>query len=50
MKVVIKEAQKAGENTLITVNCLDKTGLGCDLCWIILLFGSVLLKEIQGLR
>ena len=32
MHVVIKEAQKAGENTLITVNCPDKTGLGCDLC------------------
>ena len=24
MHVVIKEAQKAGENTLITVNCLDQ--------------------------
>ncbi|GKB97017.1 ACT domain-containing protein ACR10-like protein [Tanacetum coccineum] len=42
--VVIKEAQKAGENTLITVNCPDKTGLGCDLCRIILLFGLSIVK------
>lgn len=42
--VVIKEAQKAGENTLITVNCPDKTGLGCDLCRIILLFGLSIAK------
>ncbi|KVI06877.1 ACT domain-containing protein ACR10-like [Cynara cardunculus var. scolymus] len=37
--VLIKEAEKAGDNTIITVNCPDKTGLGCDLCRIILLFG-----------
>lgn len=37
--VLIKEAEKEGELTVITVNCPDKTGLGCDLCRIILLFG-----------
>ncbi|KAJ9159896.1 hypothetical protein P3X46_025349 [Hevea brasiliensis] len=37
--VVISEAEKPGESTVITVNCPDKTGLGCDLCRIILLFG-----------
>lgn len=37
--VLIKEAEKAEAHTVITVNCPDKTGLGCDLCRIILLFG-----------
>ncbi|XP_057789500.1 ACT domain-containing protein ACR10-like [Salvia miltiorrhiza] len=37
--VVIKEAEGDCEHTVITVNCPDKTGLGCDLCRIILLFG-----------
>ncbi|KAL5801808.1 hypothetical protein ACOSQ3_033440 [Xanthoceras sorbifolium] len=37
--VVISQAEKPGEATVITVNCPDKTGLGCDLCRIILLFG-----------
>lgn len=37
--VVISEPKKAGEFTVITVNCPDRTGLGCDLCRIILLFG-----------
>lgn len=37
--VLIKEAGREGESTVITVNCPDKTGLGCDLCRIILLFG-----------
>ncbi|CAH1443802.1 unnamed protein product [Lactuca virosa] len=42
--VLIKEAEKAGDKTLITVNCPDKTGLGCDLCRIILLFGLSIAK------
>ncbi|XP_076921332.1 ACT domain-containing protein ACR10-like [Bidens hawaiensis] len=42
--VVIKEPQTPGDNTLITVNCPDKTGLGCDLCRIILLFGLSIAK------
>ncbi|GJX95900.1 ACT domain-containing protein ACR10-like protein [Tanacetum coccineum] len=37
--VIIKEAQKEDEATVITVNCPDKTGLGCDLCRTILFFG-----------
>lgn len=37
--VVISQAAKAGDSTVITVNCPDKTGLGCDLCRVILLFG-----------
>ncbi|KAL2345095.1 hypothetical protein Fmac_006380 [Flemingia macrophylla] len=36
--VLIKEAEKEGETTVITINCPDKTGLGCDLCRIILFF------------
>ncbi|PON42216.1 ACT domain containing protein [Trema orientale] len=37
--VVISQEEKEGDPTVITVNCPDKTGLGCDLCRIILLFG-----------
>ncbi|KAJ4829826.1 ACT domain-containing protein acr10 [Turnera subulata] len=37
--VLISEAEKPGEPNVITVNCPDKTGLGCDLCRVILLFG-----------
>ncbi|CAL5343306.1 hypothetical protein CsSME_00028169 [Camellia sinensis var. sinensis] len=37
--VLIKEAENPGDYTVITVNCPDKTGLGCDLCRVILLFG-----------
>ncbi|XP_048326498.1 ACT domain-containing protein ACR10 [Ziziphus jujuba] len=37
--VLISQAEKPGDPTVITVNCPDKTGLGCDLCRIILRFG-----------
>ncbi|KAL5992034.1 ACT domain-containing protein acr9 [Asimina triloba] len=37
--VLIEGGKKAGEPRVITVNCPDKTGLGCDLCRIILEFG-----------
>lgn len=37
--VVISPPEKSGDLTVITVNCPDKTGLGCDLCRIILRFG-----------
>ncbi|CAK9317011.1 unnamed protein product [Citrullus colocynthis] len=37
--VVITSGEKQGDPHVITVNCPDKTGLGCDLCRIILLFG-----------
>ncbi|XP_057983608.1 ACT domain-containing protein ACR10 [Malania oleifera] len=36
--VIIRQAEKEGDPCVITVNCPDKTGLGCDLCRIILLF------------
>ncbi|KAF5733722.1 hypothetical protein HS088_TW16G00162 [Tripterygium wilfordii] len=36
--VVVSQAEKPGDPTIITVNCPDKTGLGSDLCRIILLF------------
>lgn len=37
--VLIRHPDKEGDPTVITVNCPDKTGLGCDLCRIILFFG-----------
>uniref|UniRef100_A0A6N2M0H4 ACT domain-containing protein ACR n=1 Tax=Salix viminalis TaxID=40686 RepID=A0A6N2M0H4_SALVM len=43
--VVISQAEKPGELTVITVNCPDKTGLGCDLCRVILLFGLSICRE-----
>ncbi|KAK8926211.1 hypothetical protein KSP39_PZI019010 [Platanthera zijinensis] len=37
--VEIQLGKKAGEPSIVTVNCPDQTGLGCDLCRIILEFG-----------
>ncbi|KAL0370005.1 UNVERIFIED_CONTAM: ACT domain-containing protein ACR9 [Sesamum angustifolium] len=37
--VLIEKGKKAGEPYVITVNCPDKTGLGCDICHTILEFG-----------
>ncbi|KAK4790047.1 hypothetical protein SAY86_017351 [Trapa natans] len=37
--VITTWERKKDYSTMITVNCPDKTGLGCDLCRIILLFG-----------
>ncbi|PIA39023.1 hypothetical protein AQUCO_02700299v1 [Aquilegia coerulea] len=45
--VIIEKSNKAGgddEARVITVNCPDKTGLGCDLCRIILDFGLSITK------
>lgn len=42
--VIIREAEKEGETTVITVNCPDKTGLGCDLCRIILFFRLTIVR------
>lgn len=42
--VIIGEAEKEGKATVITVNCPDKTGLGCDLCRIILFFGLSIVR------
>ncbi|XP_057436425.1 ACT domain-containing protein ACR9 [Lotus japonicus] len=37
--VVIREGKNLDEPSVVTVNCPDKAGLGCDLCRIILEFG-----------
>ncbi|KAJ4848184.1 hypothetical protein Tsubulata_002979 [Turnera subulata] len=37
--VIINQAEKEGEPSVITVNCPDKAGLGCDLCRVFLFFG-----------
>ncbi|KAL4571010.1 hypothetical protein LXL04_017760 [Taraxacum kok-saghyz] len=42
--VVIQKGKKQGDPFVITVNCPDKTGLGCDICWIILDFGLYIVK------
>ncbi|KAL6838488.1 hypothetical protein ACP4OV_031733 [Aristida adscensionis] len=42
--VQIRHADVAGDPTVVTVSCPDKTGLGCDLCRVVLLFGLSILK------
>lgn len=42
--VQIQHGSKPGEPSIITVNCPDKTGLGCDICRIILDFGLCIVK------
>ncbi|KAF5750426.1 hypothetical protein HS088_TW03G00762 [Tripterygium wilfordii] len=42
--VIVSPPQKEGDPTVITVNCPDKTGLGCDLCRIILVFGLSIVR------
>ncbi|KAJ4910375.1 ACT domain-containing protein ACR9 [Raphanus sativus] len=42
--VVIEKGKKAGEPHVITVNCPDRTGLGCDICRIVLDFGLYIKK------
>ncbi|GMN39238.1 hypothetical protein TIFTF001_008459 [Ficus carica] len=42
--VIIRQSEKEGEASEITINCPDKTGLGCDLCRIILFFGLSIVK------
>ncbi|KAF5729581.1 hypothetical protein HS088_TW21G01748 [Tripterygium wilfordii] len=37
--VLIQQGKRPGEPSVVTVNCPDKPGLGCDLCRIILDFG-----------
>ncbi|GER36846.1 bifunctionaluridylyltransferase/uridylyl-removing enzyme [Striga asiatica] len=38
------QSEKEDEPCVITVNCPDKTGLGCDLCRIILFFGLTVVR------
>lgn len=42
--VILRQSEKEDEPSVITVNCPDKTGLGCDLCRIILFFGLVVVR------
>ncbi|KAJ7976904.1 ACT domain-containing protein [Quillaja saponaria] len=42
--VIIRQSDKESDPTVITVNCPDKTGLGCDLCRIILFFGLSIVR------
>lgn len=42
--VYIEKGKKAGDPYIITVNCPDKTGLGCDICRIILDYGLYISK------
>ncbi|XP_022144689.1 ACT domain-containing protein ACR10-like [Momordica charantia] len=42
--VLVRPPEKEDEPTVITVNCPDKTGLGCDLCRIILFFGLSIVR------
>ncbi|KAK2654927.1 hypothetical protein Ddye_007979 [Dipteronia dyeriana] len=42
--VIIRQSEKEGDPCVITVNCPDKTGLGCDLCRIILFFGPSIVR------
>ncbi|KAJ6892216.1 hypothetical protein NC651_025420 [Populus alba x Populus x berolinensis] len=37
--VLIQQGNSPNDPTIVTVNCPDKSGLGCDLCRIILEFG-----------
>ncbi|XP_050230043.1 ACT domain-containing protein ACR10 [Mercurialis annua] len=37
--VIIRQSEKESDLSVITINCPDKTGLGCDLCRILLFFG-----------
>lgn len=42
--VIISQSDKEGDPCVIKVNCPDKTGLGCDLCRIILFFGLSIVR------
>lgn len=42
--VLIEKGKKPDEPYVITVNCPDKTGLGCDICHTILEFGLYITK------
>lgn len=42
--VQIRHADNTGEPTVISISCIDKIGLGCDLCRVVLLFSLNILK------
>ncbi|XP_059666225.1 ACT domain-containing protein ACR9 [Cornus florida] len=37
--VMIQSGKNSGDPCVVTVNCLDKAGLGCDVCRVVLEFG-----------
>ncbi|KAK8563544.1 hypothetical protein V6N12_035690 [Hibiscus sabdariffa] len=47
--VIIRQAEKEGDPSVITVNCPDKTGLGCDLCHILLFFSLNIVRGASGI-
>ncbi|GAB2235049.1 hypothetical protein Droror1_Dr00004327 [Drosera rotundifolia] len=42
--VLVQRGRSPGEPCVVTVNCTDKTGLGCDICRTILDFGLLIVK------
>ncbi|XP_047330604.1 ACT domain-containing protein ACR10 [Impatiens glandulifera] len=42
--VIIRHPEREQDPIVITVNCPDKTGLGCDLCRLIMFFGLTILR------
>ncbi|KAG1355006.1 ACT domain-containing protein ACR10 [Cocos nucifera] len=42
--VTIRQPESPGEPSVITISCPDKTGLGCDLCRVILFFGLSIVR------
>ncbi|KAL4341687.1 hypothetical protein GQ457_08G018980 [Hibiscus cannabinus] len=42
--VIIRQSEREGDPSVVTVNCPDKTGLGCDLCRILLFFGLSIVR------
>ena len=42
--VLIQTGKTSDELSVVTINCPDKAGLGCDLCRIILEFGLSITK------
>ncbi|XP_009762913.1 ACT domain-containing protein ACR10 [Nicotiana tabacum] len=42
--VLVNHSEREGDPSVITVNCPDKTGLGSDLCRIILFFGLSIVR------
>ncbi|RRT38690.1 hypothetical protein B296_00039813 [Ensete ventricosum] len=47
--VMIEVAKRAGEPSVVTVNCPDQTGLGCDICRVILEFGLCITRGVSKL-
>ncbi|XWS66823.1 hypothetical protein CRYUN_Cryun05aG0234000 [Craigia yunnanensis] len=42
--VIIRQSENEREPSVITVNCPDKTGLGCDICRILFFFGLSIVR------